>query len=268
MSATAEQLRALRQEVAGLERWTGQGAARRVPLGHAEVDAALGGGLETGRLHELFSRAAGDVGAAAGFAAMLAARFGSGVFWLRQEQAGRQGGALHGPGLAEIGLDPAQLILGVLEDPLAVLAAAGEAARCPGVGSVVVELHGMPRALDLIATRRLALAAEGSGASVLLLRIGGEARPSAAWTRWSVSAAPSAPLEAGAPGHPALDLELTRQKSGPPGGPWRVEWDRDGASFRTWSGGGAALSGAPLPPAADGSSAPPRRAVLPLRRLG
>lgn len=252
MRATAEQLRALRQEVAGLERWQAEAQPRRVALGHPEMDAALGGGLEPGRLHEVFAAEPGDAASASGFAAMLAARLGGGILWLRQEQAGRQGGALHAPGLCEIGIDPARLILGVLPDPLAVLTAAGEAARCPGVGVVVAELWRTPRVLDLTATRRLSLAAETSGASVLLLRVEAEAKPTAAQSRWSVGTAASVPLEAGAPGYPALSVALTRHRGGPPGGPWQVEWDRDGASFRAWGGGGAALSGPPLPAAAHG----------------
>ncbi|GGF88519.1 hypothetical protein GCM10007301_55570 [Azorhizobium oxalatiphilum] len=252
MRATAEQLRALRQEVAGLERWQAETTPRRMPLGHAEADAALGGGLEVGRLHEVFAGHGADAASATGFAAMLAARLGGSLVWLRQEQVGREGGALHAPGLSEIGFDPARLVLGLLPDPLTVLAAAGEAARCPGVGVVLVELWRMPRPLDLTATRRLALAAETSGVSVLLLRVEAQAQASAAQTRWQVHSLASVPLEANAPGHPALSVELTRQRSGPPGGPWQMEWDRDRGIFRAWDGGGAALSGPQLPLAAHG----------------
>ncbi|MGU3494747.1 ImuA family protein [Xanthobacteraceae bacterium A53D] len=255
MRATAEQLRALRQEVAGLERWQVDGP-RKVPLGHADADAALGGGLEAGRLHEVFAATPADASAASGVTAMLAGRLagqsGGSLIWLRQEKVGRLGGVLQARGLLEIGIDPARLVLGILPDPPALLAAAGEAVRCAGVGAVVLELWRMPRALDLTATRRLALAAEGMRAAVLLLRVEAEALPSAAQTRWAVRAAPSAPLEAGAPGHPAFTLELMRQRSGPPGGPWQMEWDRDRNAFRTRDGAGEALPRPRLSLAAHG----------------
>jgi protein ImuA len=49
---------------------------------------------------------------------------------VRQEYAAREGGELHADGLQALGLDPAALILVQLRDPLAVLRAGGEAARC------------------------------------------------------------------------------------------------------------------------------------------
>src|SRR5690606_33522627 len=97
-----------------------------------------------------------------------------------------------------------------------------DALRCNELGVVVIELWGDPPALDLTASRRLALAAETSGVSALLLRMGAAAGPSAARTRWQVSAAPSVPLAANAPGYPGWNIELLRQRGGPAGGPWHV----------------------------------------------
>jgi protein ImuA len=85
--------------------------------------------------------------------------------------------------------------------------------------------------LDLTASRRLALAAEQSGATLFLLRLGAEPAPSAADTRWAVSAAPSEALEANAPGAPTFDIELLRRRSGPSGMRWRLEWNRDRLAF-------------------------------------
>ncbi len=136
------------------------------------------------------------------------------LLWLREESAQRRA-ALHGPGLADLGLDPARLILGVLPDAKALLRAGVDALRCSALGVVVLELGGNPALLDLTGSRRLALAAEASGVTPLLLRVR-DARPSpsAAQTRWQVASAPSAALAADAPGHPALTLGLLRQRGG------------------------------------------------------
>ncbi|TPE47389.1 hypothetical protein [Amaricoccus solimangrovi] len=218
MSDGADPLAAARRAV-----WIDTEAEQRVPLGAPLLDGALGGGLARGRLHEIFACEAADATAASGFAAMLATRLPGAILWLRR--AGARG-VPYPPGLAALGLDPARLILATLPDPTALLRAAADAARCPGVGVVVAVARGESRALDLAASRRLALAAERSGATVLLVRIEARECPSAARTRWRVAAAPSLPLAGRAPGAPALRLELPRRRGGPPAGPWLMEWDR------------------------------------------
>lgn len=213
--------------------WARGDAEGCVPLGAPALDTALGGGLARGRLHEVFARSPADSVAAAGFSAMLAIRVPGEIIWLRQARTARS--VPYPPGLAEIGLDPARLVLVTLPDVTALLRAAADAVRCPGVGVVMVSVAGNPRLLDLTATRRLALAAERTGATVLLTRVAAKENPSAARTRWRVAAAPSAPLAgmapgaplAGmAPGAPTLRLELPRRRGGPPAGPWVMEWDR------------------------------------------
>lgn len=202
-------------------------------LGHAGIDRALRGGLERGRLHEIFADAE-DASSAGGFAAMIVRRFeraGSPVVWLRQEEAQVTGGTLHMPGLVELGLGRIDLVIGVLPDALSLLRVAADVARCAEVGVVVIELWKNPKPLDLTATRRLAVAAEASGVTALLLRVAAEQGPSAATTRWAIRAAPALPLEANAPGFTALDVELVRQRGGRAGGRWSVEWDRDQAIF-------------------------------------
>src|SRR5690606_27532876 len=136
-------------------------------------------GLMRGRLHELFAAEPADKASAAGFTAMLARLVSSAetpLFWLREEAAERQH-CLHAPGLAEIGIDPRWLVLVVLPDPVALLRAAAEVVRCTSVGAAVIELWRSPRALDLTASRRLALAAERSGVTALLLRAEAEPGP-------------------------------------------------------------------------------------------
>lgn len=217
--------------------------------------------VERGRLHEIFALEAADASGAAGFVAMMLHRAGrdaSPAVWLRQEQAQAAGGALYLPGLVELGAVRSDLVIGILPDPLAVLKAAADVARCAEVGVVVIELLNDPRALDLTATRRLAMAAEGSGVTALLLRVAGTPVPSAAATRWAVRSVPSVRLEANAPGHAALDVELLRRRGGRAGGRWIMEWNRDEGSFREIPKAGSE-SGAPPPgfvvPAAVGGTA-------------
>ena len=240
----------LRPRVARIEGARVSGGPARFATGHEAIDAWLGGGLARGRLHEVMVDDSEDAGSLSGFAAMLALRIDAGKpsLWLRTEAAERRAGKLYASGLNEIGLHGGDLILGLLGDDAALLKAANDAARCAGLGALVVESWGEPKPLDLTATRRLMLAAEASGVTVLLLR--GETResPSAADTRWRVSAAPSIALAADAPGPPALDLELLRRRAGPAGRRWRVEWNRDRRTFQPSDS--QALSGAVLPLAA------------------
>nr|WP_047167480.1 hypothetical protein [Sphingomonas sp. Y57] len=232
-------------------------------LGAAELDAQLGGGLPKGRLHELFAAEADDRAALAGAALMLAMRAGGEggsppLLWLRQEGAVKAAGALYGPGLADLGFDPGRLIEVVAPDEPALLRAAGDAVRCPQVGALLIEPWKAARGLDLTASRRLAVAAEKSGVTVLLLRAEAEPGPSAAYSRWRVRSRASAALEAGAPGHPAIGIELLRHRGGLDGLSAWLEWNRDEHSFEQ-----APLSGAVLPlpagrPAGAGSAAPER----------
>ena len=235
MSDSSLPLAQLRQSLERLEPSRAPMRTDLFALGAAEVDRALGGGLARGRLHEVFAEA-GEAGSAAGFAALLGLCAGEGrpLLWLRTEAAQQEAGRLHATGLAELGLDPGALLLGLVPDESALLRAAADATRCAGLGALLVECRGAARGLDLTASRRLMLAAETSGVTVLVLRVMVELRfpPSAADTRWQVSAAPSRPLEADAPGAPMFNLELLRRRAGPPAGPWRLEWNRDDKSFR------------------------------------
>jgi protein ImuA len=244
MNESSLSLQFLRRKIAKIEHRRSEIRSAPVSTGHAGIDRALGGGLVRGRLHELFAGEADDAASVTGFSVMLARRLGGEVVWLREERAESQGGAVFAPGLVESGIDPARLLLGVLPDPLAVLRAAGDVVRCPAVSVAVIELWRNQNLMNLTASRRLALAAEQSGVTVLLLRIAAEVWPSAAQTRWSVRSAASLPLEANAPGHPALEVELLRQRGGPAGGVWQLEWNREQAIFRDRNEGRPALSGA------------------------
>ncbi|WP_267378265.1 MULTISPECIES: hypothetical protein [unclassified Sphingomonas] len=226
------------------------------------MDAWLAGGLHPAQLHEIHAAEANDGAAVAGFAVALALAAGATpLLWLRTRAAERQSGRLHATGLFEMGLSPHALVLAVVEDEAALLRAAADGARCAGLGTLLVEAWGPAPGLDLTATRRLMLAAEASGVAVLVLRVGAGGGASAAASRWSVSASPSAALEADAPGRPAFDVECVRRRGGPAGQRWCVEWNRDDRCFDP-----APLSGARLPLAPRGAAAQHPRA--PVRRTG
>ena len=239
-----------------LARITGEAEPRgpiagRLASGHADFDAALSGGLATGRVHEFFAADALDATSAAAFAALLALRLPgpAPLVWLRTADAGRRGGQLYAPGIAELGGDPDRLLLIEAPDPKLLLACANDAIRCAGSAAVIVESWGKFPLLDLTAGRRLALGARDAGTTLLMLRLNAVPSASVAETRWSVAAAPSRELEANAPGAPAFDLELLRWRAGPAGLRWRLDWNHDAQSFGQ-SFGEAALPGAVLPLAA------------------
>ncbi|OWR00451.1 ImuA family protein [Sphingopyxis witflariensis] len=256
MRESSPLLAGLRQRVARLAASGGPESHRAdgwLATGHDALDAALGGGLAAGRVHEFFATDPLDAANAAAFAALLVLRGGgtAPLLWLRTSDAGRRAGQLYAPGIADLGSDPDRLLLVEVSDAKALLACANDAARCPGSAAVVVESWGRLPALDLTAGRRLALGARDAGVTLFFLRIDAEPVPSAAETRWSIAAAESREMEAAAPGAPAFDLELLRWRAGPAGMRWRLEWNGDEQIFRE-----AALSGAVLPLSA-------RRAMVP-----
>ena len=211
----------------------------RLDFGAADVDARLGGGLAVAALHEIYAAAEGDAPAVAAMALLLALRNGRAgpIVWVGEDKA-RRDGRLYGLGLTELGVDPQRLLLVEAPDTLAMLRAGADAVACSGVAAVILAPHGRAAAVDLTATRRLALAAARSGVTVLLLRQGDTA-PSAANSRWQVAAAASVQLVANAPGLPAFALTLLRHRGGVAGFSTIMEWNRDRTAFGTATAGGA-----------------------------
>jgi protein ImuA len=237
---------------------------RRWPSGVATLDAALGGGFAYGRLHEIHAGEVGDAGAAAGFAAAIGTGMavgggtgsgGSGgqrpILWLRTRAAAAKAGVLSAQGWAELGGRPDQALISILADDCALLQAAVDALRSRAVGAVLVESWGVMRAWDLTTSRRLALAAERTGVPLLLLFSDAAPVPSAVQTRWQVAAAPSQALAAAAPGLPRFDVALLRQRSGPSGLDWRLEWNRDQLAFCDAAHAGAVVPVSARRPATD-----------------
>lgn len=205
-----------------------------VGFGIPDIDERLGGGLAQAGLHEAYASSESDGTATSAFAAMLAIRAmntGKSLLWLREDRGVRNAGRLHAPGLAELGCDPAHVILVTASDTLGLLRAAADAVKCTQVGAVVIEPWGKAPVLDLTASRRLAMSASASGVFTMMVRTGAEPTPSAAQTRWQVAAVPSLALPANAPGFPAFEINLLRHRGGVAGFSVRLEWNRDTTSF-------------------------------------
>jgi protein ImuA len=219
-----------------IERIETSGAAHhrdRVALGHPEADRALQGGLARAAIHEVFCE--GRQGTAAtGFVAGLAGRVLARrpLLWVRQDFSEIEAGALSMSGLAELGLDPRRVVTVRAADVEAALRTAADALACDAIGAVVLELWGETRQFDLVASRKLTLAAQASGVTGLLLRMAAQPSPSTAETRWMLRAAPSPPGPLwSAWGVPHFDAELIRNRHGPVGR-WIMEWKCDECLFR------------------------------------
>jgi protein ImuA len=226
-------LATLRGSIERIEAHSGAYTPRRVALGHAEADATLQGGLAVGAMHEVFAEAGRQSAAATGFVAGLAGRAAARrpLVWVRQDFIEIESGALSMSGLAELGLDPRRVVTVCAADVDTALRTAADALACDALGVVVLEVWGEARQLDLVASRKLTLAAQASGVTGLLLRIAAEPSPSTAETRWIVRAAHSPPAPSWvAWGAPVFDAQLVRNRHGPVGR-WFMEWKCDECLF-------------------------------------
>jgi protein ImuA len=257
-------LASLRTEVGRLETGGAERVLARAALGAAAVDAVLKGGLAQGAMHEVFAGGSAQAAAATGFALALARRLTQSkrfVLWVRQDFSAIESGELSMAGFAELGLDPRYVV--VVRTPTAetVLRTAADGLACNALGAVVAEIWGETRAFDLVASRKLTLAASETGVTALMLRLGAAPQASTAETRWIVRAAHSPPV---APwqgwGSPAFDAELARNRHGPTGR-WIMEWMSDEYLFHERAAHPQRLAATP----ADRSLPPP--AAADLRRI-
>jgi protein ImuA len=221
---------ALRQAIRALEAGLPGAAGGAIPLGIPAIDAALGGGLARGALHEIAAARETEIAAATGFALAVAMldsravpRAGRGVvLWIAEDMALAESGAPYGPGLDDNGMAPERLVVVAAARAREVLWAMEEALRCRAVGAVIGEVRSAR--IEAVATRRLSLAAAGTSALALLLRAAPGEEPSAAATRWIVSAARSGAITHGV-GPPRLAVHLARNRRGHLGA-WIVECHR------------------------------------------
>lgn len=195
-----------------------EGRSRRaksvLPFGIAEVDSRLpGGGLALGALHEVAGGGNGatDGAAAALFGAGIAARTKGKVLWCITKPD------LFAPALAQAGLPPNRVIYVEAGDEKTVLACMEEGLRHGGLGAVVAEVA----RLSMTASRRLQLAAEGTGSIGIALRrwrrqteAADFGQPTAATTRWRISVLPSTPLPVPGVGRHRWLVELIRARAG------------------------------------------------------
>lgn len=263
MATASATLHRLRRTVAAIEASHAgplDEGAQPLALGCDGIDAALGGGLGAGALHEVAPAAALQAGAASGFVLALAAQMDATrqtlkrTLWIRPGHVDGETGGLYGHGLTAFGLPLDRVLMLRVTQARDVFWAMEEALRCRALGCVIAELPNDGPAADLTATRRLTLAAREGGGFGFLLRHRASALTSAADTRWEVAGAASRPDRFGGLGRPAFALSLTKNRCGPLGR-WTVTWDHHERSFSALSVGVAA-------PAAD------RPAGAPLVRAG
>jgi protein ImuA len=171
------------------------------------------GGLPCGALHEVAGGGNGavDGAAAALFAAGIAARTRGKVLWCVTRPD------LFAPALSQAGLKSDRIIYLEGGDEKTVLACFEEGLRHGGLGAVVAEVTRLP----MTVSRRLQLAAEASGTTGIALRrwrrqteASDFGQPTAATTRWRVSALPSTTLPVPGIGRPRWLIELIRCRAG------------------------------------------------------
>jgi len=200
----------LRQRIERLE------APRRrrdaLAFGLDAIDRVLpDGGLAFGALHEVAGGGTGAVhgAAAALFTAGVAARTGGKVLWCLTRPD------LFAPAVAQAGLSSSRVIYVECGDDKTVLACFEEGLRHKGLGAVVAEVA----RLSMTASRRLQLAAESSGTIGIAIRrwrrqAADFGQPTAAVTRWRVTALPSEALPVPGIRRARWQLELIRCRAG------------------------------------------------------
>lgn len=189
-----------------------------LPFGVDAMDRRLTeGGLALGGLHEIAAATPtlNDDAAATlftvGIAARAAACRGRRVLWALTRFD------LYAPGLEQAGLDPATLLFVEAREDSQVLAVMEDGLHHGGLAAVVGEV----KRADMVATRRLQLAAMSGDAPALLARhwrrpaLCPLADPSAALTRWRIGCASSARLPVAGVGRAHWTVELARQRGGP-----------------------------------------------------
>jgi protein ImuA len=215
-----DRLADLRLRIAHLE-----GRSRRtgpLPFGIAQIDDHLpGGGLARGVLHEMVEAGVASefAGCATLFTAGIAARLKGPVLWCLTRRD------LFAPGLSRAGLHPDRVIYAEAARDQDILPLVEEGLHEKGLAAVVGEVT----RLGLTASRRLQLAAEGSGVTALVIRRWWTVAekdlvrlPTAATTRWRIAPAPSEAMPAPGLGCDRWQAELLRCRGAEPR-TWIVE---------------------------------------------
>ncbi len=200
----------LRARIARIE---GVGARHEaIPFGIEALDSRLaGGGIATGALHEITGGTdLADDASATVFLAGILARIEGPVLWCLRWRD------LFAPALHLAGLHPDRVIHVEAGSDANVLLAMEECLRHAGLAGVVGEIG----KYSTTASKRLQLAAEGSGVAAFVFRRSSKAdqaaEGTAAVTRWRITAAPSEDLGIPSLGRPRWRVELERVRGGNP----------------------------------------------------
>jgi protein ImuA len=210
-ASTTNTLGDLRLRIQRIERHgCGVRESSALPFGIADIDEHLAsGGLAVGALHEVFAgpHLAHDA-AMVLFVSGILARLQGPVLWcLRQAD-------LFAPGLAAAGLDESRVHYAEAKDEKTLLLLMEEGLRHAGLAGVVGEVS----RFSVIASRRLHLAARASGVTGFVLHrtprfaTVQKQEPTAAESRWRISALPSSPLPVAGIGRPRWKIELIRSR--------------------------------------------------------
>ncbi|HWA17778.1 MAG TPA: hypothetical protein VG757_02175 [Devosia sp.] len=228
-------------------------AERAIPS-NAPAFFALPGGI----LHEIFTDQIRDTGAALSFALGHARKLLSAerpaLLLLQLAKDSLNIGVPYGAGLKSFGIEPDNVVIGRLEDPVDLLWAMEEAIACRAVAAVIADIATPMKALDFTASRRLNLRSAASGSSTFIVRYGREREASAAHFRWRVLPASSAPnpFDARAPNGVRWHVQLEKGRLGSrrDAVEWTLDWTGNGFATvepqgdATQPAGGAALPGA------------------------
>lgn len=189
-------------------------ARKALAFGVPEIDRRLpNGGLAYGAIHEIAGGGADVVQGAVSalFTAGIAGRTTGPIFWFLTRTD------LFMPSLCQAGLHPDRVVFVEGDSEKDVAESFEEALRFGVPGAVVAELVRLP--MDM--SRRFQLAAEKSGSLGLIIRrwrrqseATDYGNPTAASTRWRVSALPSEPLPVEGIGRARWMLKLMRQRAG------------------------------------------------------
>jgi protein ImuA len=203
-----------------------------VPFQIGCIDDQLpGGGLASGALHEVSGspRLADDASATI-FLAGILARIEGPVFWCLRWRD------LFAPALRLAGLHPDRVIYVEAGNDANVLLAMEECLRHAGIAGVVGEVG----KYSTTASKRLQLAAEGSGVSAFVFRRASKpdanTEGTAAVTRWRITAAPSETLGIPSLGRARWQVSLERVRGGNP-----CKWIVEGCDAQGRIGLSAAL---------------------------
>lgn len=148
-------------------------------------------------LHDIAGETNADYAAALAFALAGARRAakksGKPALLCQMESAAFDHGALYGPGLHSLGLDPGAFVIVSTRSETDLLWCAEEALGCGELAALVLRLPSRARKYSFAASRRLQLWAFESGAPAYVVRGGPERGAIAAETQWRIGTSASLP---------------------------------------------------------------------------